>query len=464
MYIFDMKTRYFFLVLLALLIFGSMYSCKEGDRFGLSIDETNTPEAPEVTGTLSMNGGVRFYYNVPRDKDIIAIKAEYINEAGQTLRFSASYFVDSLDVIGFANIEYYDVKLYAVNRAGQRSQAVIYSVKPNESVISMVVETLKVKPSFGSLFVEWENPLKWTVKIFVSFKFSQNGIKRELVEVFSSNLETYRGIIHDLTEVDNNEIEVDIHIEDTFYNSSEVIPFGKFELLQDTRLPKRHPDDSMKWTLPQPGDSIAGIPAFWGNFGEGRNHKIINDIIDHTDLLDFCHTSNRGRTGSADLPTAERNRWNVLIDLGDYYELSRCLTHQRQQNGAASVRFGGPNIDNNWNVGRYAMWVLNEDVNPPEWEYIREHRIPIPRGLSDLEVIRLANAGDMAFLFPDDPQFSRPTRWFRYEALGGFPNDYAYSDGGQYNLSEITLYGIPARRMPDFAGLLKYVHSDNNNN
>jgi hypothetical protein len=42
-------------------------------------------------------------------------------------------------------------------------------------------------------------------------------------------------------------------------------------------------------------------------------------------------------------------------------------------------------------------------------------------------------------MYPDDPKFTKPTRWFRYEALTGFNNDY--QSLGANCLSEITLYG-----------------------
>ena len=433
-----MKVKYLWLCIAVL---AGLYACKEGERYGLDISATSPPAMPDVKGTLSLNGGVRFYYEVPRDNDILAVKAEYVNEAGEMLSFSKSYFSDSIDVVGFADTTYYDVRLYAINRAGQQSKAIIYSVKPKESVISMVAKSIKVKRSFGSLFVEWNNELEWPVNVFVYFKFRQQGLPRELVEVFSSNLDFYRGIIYDLDMVDNSTVEVEVRVEDKYANSTAPIPFGTIDLFQDMKIPKKFEDGSMKWTMPNPGDSIAGVPQFWGNFGEGRNEKIINDILDFGNLLDFCHTNDRGYNGNPTLPDSIKNRWNALINLGGWYQISRCLTHQRMVNGTSPLYFGGINLDNNWNVGRYRMYVLNEDVDPPQWEYIREHRVPIPKGLPELEVLRLANAGDIAYLYPEDPQFSRPTRWFRYESRGAFPNDYAYTSGGAYNLSEITLFG-----------------------
>ena len=436
------KMLWFLVVLI-----GCFQACREGERYGVSITETEAPDAPVVYGTRSLDGGVRFYYTVPKNKDVIAVKGEYVNEAGKLLHFSSSYFKDSLDVLGFADTIYYDVKIYAVNRAGRRSKENVYPVKPERSVLNMVMDAIVVKPSFGSLFVEWENELKWNVNVFVNFKFKQQGKDRDLWEVFTSNKESERGIIYDLTDVDNNEVDVSVYVEDSYNNRTETIPFGTKTVLQDIKIPKFDEEGNKLWNMPVPNDSVAGIPQFWGYFGEGRNEYVIDDIIDYGNLLNFCHTNNRGRTGK----TINGNIWNVLIDLGDYYEISRIVTHQRQFHGTY-ILYGGPNRNDHHNVGHFAMYVLNEEVSPPEWELIRDHFIPIPKGVNDLEIYRLGNAGDMAFLYPDDPKFSRPTRWFRYEALNAFPTytinnfvyPYYYTD--HTCLSEITIYGRKAEQ------------------
>jgi hypothetical protein len=73
------------------------------------------------------------------------------------------------------------------------------------------------------------------------------------------------------------------------------------------------------------------------------------------------------------------------------------------------------------------------------WDTISRHRIEMPQGtLSELEWNKLGRAGDMAYMYPDDPDYTKPARWFRYEALSGFEMGYASGNSGC--LSEITLY------------------------
>ena len=49
-------------------------------------------------------------------------------------------------------------------------------------------------------------------------------------------------------------------------------------------------------------------------------------------------------------------------------------------------------------------------------------------------------------MFPQKPGYTKPVRWFRYEALSGINsvNNVPYSSTDSNCLSEITLYGLPA--------------------
>jgi hypothetical protein len=123
-----------------------------------------------------------------------------------------------------------------------------------------------------------------------------------------------------------------------------------------------------------------------------------------------------------------------MINLGEEYELSRIVTHQRcDGEGVRGQYYMGEN------VGIYAMYIWDgaADGSEGRWDSICEHKILFP-SVSDIELKQLGQAGDMAYFYPDDPQFTRPTRWFRYEALRAFTGNYTGT--GCTGLSEITLY------------------------
>jgi hypothetical protein len=411
-----------------LIIFGLLlyfFSCREVLRYEVNEEDAVPPGKPENISYTPLYGGARFHYTLPKDEDLLSIDAVYTNAQGQEFWFSASYYADSLDVYGFGNLSEHTVKLYAVDRAGNRSEVVEMHVTPLEPAITRVARSLTVKPGFSSFFLDWENELEQSINVYVDFGFTQNGEQREFSTVFSSNFLTDRRFIENLDIAGSVPVNVKIRVEDRYGNITATEDKGNINLYEDIKIPKD------RWVLPSTNDSIGGIPQFYGDGYEGRMTYLIDDIIDKNDNRNFSHTAGRGRTGvsgQGNLP------WNVIIDLGDYYELSRIITVQRHDR-ANSHEQG--QYYHSENVGMYNMYIFDETLQ--EWEFVSEIKIPVPTGMSEIEIVRQAEAGDMAYMYPDDPQYTKPTRWFRYEALHCFDDNY--NSGSAYCLSEISLYG-----------------------
>ncbi|HMR19745.1 MAG TPA: DUF4959 domain-containing protein, partial [Sphingobacterium sp.] len=366
---------------------------------------------------------------LPNDEDLLSVEAEYTNAKNQTFKFSASYFVDSLDVYGLPNTNLHTIQLFAVDRAGNRSEPLRVEVEPLEPAYLRVANTMEVRSGFSSFFLDWENELKQNINVYVDFEFNDNGRHRTLTSVFSSNSETDRRFVNDLNLTSDQKIKVKVRVEDIYGNITDQIDKGEISLLEDIAIPKS------AWTIPNANDSIGGIPMVFGDGLEGRAHRVIDGIIDRGDNLNFMHTNARGRTGRI----ADGNMpWNYMIDLGDYYELSRIVTVQRHSGGLANINRGQYYKANN--VGMYRMYYWDDDLN--NWQLISQHQIPVIEGLSDLDYVKLGEAGDMAYMYPDEPQFTKKTRWFRYEAVKGFTSNYTLDDG--HCLSEITLFGRKA--------------------
>lgn len=411
-----------------LFIFGLLLviaSCKEVLRYEVNEEDSVPPGKPTNITYKPLYGGVRFHYTLPKDEDLLSIDAVYTNSQGQSFWFSASYYADSLDVYGFGSLAEYVVQLYAVDRAGNRSEVENIPVTPLEPAITRVVKSVIVKPGFSSFFLDWTNELEQSINVYVDFDFTQNGEKREFSTVFSSNFLTDRRFIEDLDLTSDIPINIRVRVEDRYGNITESVDLGHINLHEDAKISKD------KWILPPTNDSIGGIPQFYGDGYEGRMSYLIDDIIDKNDNRNFSHTAGRGRTGisgDGNLP------WNVIIDLGDYYELSRISTVQRHDR---SNSYEQGQYYHSENVGLYNMYIFDEALQ--EWEFVSECKIPIPVGLSEIEVVKKAETGDMAYMYPDDPKYTKRTRWFRYEALKCFDDNY--NSGSAYCLSEITLFG-----------------------
>ena len=417
-------TKKYFYILLSFLLF--VMACKEEERHLASSDDSISPQKPSQITYKPLYGGARFFYTIPNDEDLLSVDARYTNDKKESYSFSSSYYVDSLDVYGFGDTLTYNVELYAVDRAGNKSAPTIVAVKPLESAISRVMKSVQVKSGFSSFFIDWTNELKQSINVYADFNYTKGGTKYQFTSVFSSNLLTERRFIENLNLAPNEPVNVSIRVQDMYGNISKPVDKGSLALYEDVKIPKA------KWYLPPAASLMGGIPQCFGDGLEGRTRYVIDDLIDRGDNLNFMHTQSRGRTGLV----ADGNMpWNIIIDLGAYYELSRIVTVQRHSGGLDNINRG--QYYKSENVGVYKMYIWDEDS--VKWSVISQHQIPVPVGLSELEFVKKGEAGDMAYMYPDDPKYTKRTRWFRYEALKGFTSNYTSEDANC--LSELTLYG-----------------------
>lgn len=417
--------KFIFLYLLAVITF-QFVSCKEEEPFKAGGDDNTAPGKISEVTYKPLYGGARFFYTIPKDRDLLRIEGVYTNPQQKSFTFTASYFSDSLDVYGLPDANEYVIQLFAVDRSGNKSEASEVKVVPLQPAYMRVAESIEIKSGFSSFFLDWTNELKQNINVYVDFKYVLNGAERSSTTVFSSNLAKERRFINDLALGPGQAVDVKVRVEDMYGNATQTIDKGKIELYEDIELPKS------KWILPNPNDSIGGVPMCFGDGLEGRNRYVIDGIIDKGDNLNFMHTNSRGRTGK----NSDGNMpWNFIIDLGDYYELSRIVTVQRHSGGIANISRG--QYYRSENVGIYNMYYWEESTKA--WVAISQHKIPVPLDKSELEMVKLGEAGDMAYMYPDDPKYTKRTRWFRYEALKGFSGNYTLDDANC--LSEITLYG-----------------------
>jgi len=447
---YDMKNLRYFLIIV--FVVAAFEACKEDQRFGISSKDTTVPSKPVIRNIKPLPGGARVFYKLPPEEQLLQVVAE-INVKDQVFKFSSSYFKDSLDVYGMSDDKEYSFILYAETRAGNKSAIETLKAKPLVSDIWRVKNSIEVNPGFGAICVDWVNELEKTVNVFVDLEFNYEG-KRQVGIVYSTN-KTERRIINDLPNVP---INVKIRVEDIYGNTTDILTLNGQELLQDFKLNKK------LWVLPKTNDSIDYIPACFGDGANGRLERVYDDIIDRQEgMSNYMHCGGKGRTG-----IGSNNIWNLIIDMGGYYKLSRIITHQRHDMTAGDPR---RNLYRGENVGHYRVWYLDEtttgkrargwniygEVIKGEWKEIMDYYIPIPIGLAGIEVAKLGLKGDEAYMvpFPLKPDYTPSARWFRYEGLSGFNtvNGIPYANNDHNCLSEVTLYGIegekPEREEPE---------------
>jgi hypothetical protein len=295
-----------------------------------------------------------------------------------------------------------------------------------------------VKGGFDAIFVRWENELRENVNTYVNYTFTLDGSTRTLNRVFTSSNRDNRFFISDLALPPDSPIKVKYRISDDFGNFTEEVEIDDVYVLKDLEIPKFDADRNPYWTLPESRSIPLAeygniVPQAFGFVMDGKLDAVIDGRIDEIENLNYLMD--------------DAGIWNVIIDLNKYYELSRILTHQRHgsggnityEDGTTTEEFKRGGYYRFGNVGQYRLY--RWDTIEMQWELINVTRLSQPSGtLSDLEWYRLGRAGDVAYMYPDDPHYTKPTRWIRYEAISGFENNYS---GGACCLSEITLFCKP---------------------
>ena len=419
------------------------FSCEESQRFEITHKDRTPPPPPVFLRYQPTYGGARIFYQKPSDKNLLSIDVEYTTpRSGDKRWFSVSHLAEHIDVFGFPTQEPQVVHLYAVSNAGVRSQPVVLTIEALEPAVEQVANTVRFVAGFGAFYVDWVNALTQSVNIFVDYEYvDANGIQQFKSIIYTSREARERQFVRNPDFTKEMPLSVKVRVEDEFGNISPELNLGTQQLMTDIKIPKTDwivpPTYSTEIFCYKTGDFVdTGEPMAFLSGVEGRTLFVIDDIICDGIMANYGHSWDRGRSASprVNLP------WNFIIDLGDWYELSRIITHQRYSFNQGSDVSGRLNYYRDENVGTFSLWRWDEEYQ--EWDSITTHTIPVPIA-TEREFRLLGRQGDMAWMFPESPQFTKPTRWFRYEALANFAGNF--SPGANANcLSEITLYGRKA--------------------
>jgi len=382
--------------------------CEEAKRFEISGNDSTPPGVPVFISSDPLPGGAKIFFKPPADEDVLSVEASYVNANGKKLRFSASFFAESLDVYGFGAEGEHAVELYALDRAGNRSEGIRVLVTTLEPVVVTVAKTVHVTSSFASMLLNWENAAQNPLYVSVDFSYTQNGTRHNYSTIFTSH-QTETRSIDSLKLYADEPVSVKINVSDK-YDNVVLAKDTTIVLLTDGVIAKNG------WSLPEAGAEIGGVKQVNGT----RMEEVIDGIIDIEVENYFI--------------SFQTNPWSLLIDLGEEYEISRIVTHQRWT-GFNTSSFAAPdprgNLYRGSNVLRYNLYGLDETAQT--WERWLNHILTAPNVTSSEEYAIIGKAGDKTLIYPEEPKFSKPTRYIRFEAVTGSW------------LSEITLYGRKAQ-------------------
>ncbi|MEH6656624.1 MULTISPECIES: DUF4959 domain-containing protein [Leeuwenhoekiella] len=131
--------------------------------------ENNSEKPGQVTDIIVENlaGKAKLSYTLPKDQDLLYIKADYVLENGREMNVKSSYYNSSMILEGFSGNSEVEISVTTVNRSEVESDPVRITVAPNLAPIYDVYESLEVSPAFGGIYVSADNPEREDIAILV---------------------------------------------------------------------------------------------------------------------------------------------------------------------------------------------------------------------------------------------------------------------------------------------------------
>lgn len=136
-----------------------LYSCQK--QTGTNLEPIyKSDKKPPVVKNVQVNnfpGGALITYDIPADPEILYVQADYMINQKMHQQVKASYYTDTLKVLGFEKSGEYKVTLYAVSRSEVKSDPVEVTVHPQTPPYLTVKSSLQIVADFGGANIQFRN-------------------------------------------------------------------------------------------------------------------------------------------------------------------------------------------------------------------------------------------------------------------------------------------------------------------
>ncbi|SMC78654.1 DUF5000 domain-containing lipoprotein [Pedobacter nyackensis] len=151
---------------IGMLVVMTTQACKESETSTIVNDGVAPGPVTGLTVT-NLSGAATIKYNLPSDPDVLYVKAVYKTKQGIERETKVSYYNNTITVVGFADTDGYEVKLYAIDKGGNTSQPTSVTVNPLMPPFRIIRNSLGVISNFGGIDVSFENATQADVAIVV---------------------------------------------------------------------------------------------------------------------------------------------------------------------------------------------------------------------------------------------------------------------------------------------------------
>lgn len=149
-----------------LLLTAALSSCKEEFKTA-QVTNAAAPQPVSNVQVENLPGAARIHYTLPKDQDLLYVRATYTLASGQEMEVKSSYYNNSLLVEGFADMKPHDIKLSTVNRSEISSTPVTVPVTPLENPIWDTFRSLEAIGAFGGIRITADNEKEKNLTIMV---------------------------------------------------------------------------------------------------------------------------------------------------------------------------------------------------------------------------------------------------------------------------------------------------------
>ncbi len=263
-------------------------------------------EAPEDISNLSVtpiNGGFDISYNVPSGKDVLYVKAVYIDSNGENSEVRASAFTNTMRIEGYGDTQPKTVDIFTVDRSENQSAGVAFTEVPLDPVVQVAANSLSIVETYSGVNISWKNVTKAPLA-FEIFAENETG-SLEITETIYSQAEQSDFSLRDRESVPQ---AFKVSIRDQYGNTAEVYPDTPDKKL--TPVKEERLDKSLMQVVPLDNGPSSG----WENFA-GRHTSLFDD--EHG-VSNYVHT-----TSASPLPVS------IAIDLGVEAYVSRIVINHR---------------------------------------------------------------------------------------------------------------------------------------
>ena len=382
-----------------LLLISMVVSCESEDK-----KDTTPPGELTITSTEATYGGAIISYTLPNDDDILFVRADYTNGKGEAVFRTVSKHVNQIEVSGFVLEEDVTVSLTVVDENQNKSKAVEHEIRPLQSFIYLVQESIEIVPDLGGVQVSWENIEEKTVFIYLHIA---DGDEEE-TRILSSSNATENIFVRGL---EAKELGFSTKVEDFDGNITSLIEEGYYTPLFEEKINKD------TWAL------VSNL-SIDGNAYEGATVNFWDDVVDtfETNSDNSYFIINRNDNGGV-------LRWplDIVIDLNKKVKINRFKIWQRAfwYNGPGDQ----PYYYQSENLRSFDLFV---SMDKSEWALLGSFQIEEPtNGDISQALLDEAVAGHNFNLDEISPEF----RYLKFSITSNFGSD-SFCHG-----SEISLFG-----------------------